>query len=207
MNAKRLETIEFIIIKTMSENDKIPHFKIALLGSSRVGKTSIVQKCINDQYTLNTISTMQAAFFEKRIHVDKQDIILDVWDTAGQERFHSLAPMYYRDANGIIVVFDITDATSFTKAKQWVNELREARGDKNLEIIVAANKNDLQSLRVVNPLEVQQYAKTERLTICETSAKTGYFIKELFEEIGHRALQHYAQAPDVLIEKKNKKCC
>ena len=189
----------------MDEN--LPHFKIAMMGSSRVGKTSIVQKCINDQYTLNTTSTMQAAFFEKKIHVDNQDIILEVWDTAGQERFHSLAPMYYRDANGIIVVFDITDATSFTKAKQWVNELRESRSDSSLEIIVAANKNDLQSLRVVSPIEVQQYAKIEGLTICETSAKTGYFIKELFDEIGHRTLQHYIKGPDKLTKKKKRSCC
>ena len=186
---------------------KIPHFKIAILGTSHVGKTSIVQKFINDQYTLNTVSTTQAAYFEKNITVKNHEIILDIWDTAGQERFHSLAPMYYRNAKGVIVVFDITDATSFTKAKQWVNELKENREDNNLQIIIAANKNDMQHLRVVSPTEIQQYARAEGLTICETSAKTGYFIKELFYDIGECVFNSTVAELEPLKANGKKNCC
>ena len=188
-------------------NEKIPHIKIAILGTSRVGKTSIIQKFINDQYNLNTVSTMQAAYYEKKITVKGREIVLDIWDTAGQERFHSLAPMFYRDAKGVIIVFDITDATSFTRAKQWVNEIKENRSDKDMEIIIAANKDDLQYLRVVRPQEIQQYARNEGLTVCQTSAKTGYFIKELFEDIGERALMHYTDSPSQLKLNEKKQCC
>ena len=188
-------------------SQKIPHFKIAMVGSCRVGKTSIVQRYVNDQYTLNTISTTQSAFFQKKINVDNTEIILDIWDTAGQERYHSLAPMYYRDADGIIVVFDITDATSFTKAKQWVTELKEARSENQPDIIIAANKNDIQSLRVVDPDEVKRYGMKENLTIFEISAKTGCFINELFSEIGHRALLHQKPKEDLIKSESSSGCC
>ena len=188
-------------------NENLPHYKIAMLGSCHVGKTSIVQRLINDQYILNTVSTTQSAFFQKKINVDKTEIVLDIWDPAGQERFHSLAPMYYRDADGVILVFDITEATSFAKTKQWVHELKEARNNGNLEIIIAANKNDLQSLRVVDQNEVKQYGKNENILICETSAKTGCFIKEIFDEIGYRVFQHKKLPSKELKRKEEKSCC
>ena len=74
------------------------HFKVVLVGSSNSGKTSIIQRYINNQFTSNLCPTVQAGYFEKSLSFDSKEISLDIWDTAGQERFHSIAPIYYRDA-------------------------------------------------------------------------------------------------------------
>lgn len=71
-----------------------------------------------------------------------------IWDTAGQERFHALGPIYYRDANGALLVYDITDRDSFTKVRNWVKELRKIVG-KNIVLVIAGNKSDLEKQRQV----------------------------------------------------------
>ncbi|OHT15319.1 small GTP-binding protein [Tritrichomonas foetus] len=161
------------------------HYKVVLLGSTHAGKTSIIQRFVNNSFTVNTLASVQSAFFEKNLKIGQTNIVLDIWDTAGQERFHSLTPMYYRDANASIIVFDVTDANSFSKAKQWVSELRNAQGDKTI-IMIVGNKNDLKSIRVVRTEEAQKYANSVNVTYMESSAKTGFQIEEIFSHIGHQ---------------------
>ena len=156
--------------------------KVVLLGTTHAGKTSIVQRYINGQFTTSTIASTQAAFFQKTVETKEKEIVLDIWDTAGQERFRSLAPVYYRDACGAVVVYDITDANSFSKAKQWINELKSARGDQ-VVICLVGNKLDLQFIRVVQTTEAKQYAKLAGASYFETSAKTGSNIDQVFEDI------------------------
>lgn len=74
---------------------------------------------------------------------------LSIWDTAGQERFHALGPIYYRDANGAVLVYDITDADSFTKVKTWIKELRKMLGN-DISLAIAGNKIDLEKQRHVD---------------------------------------------------------
>lgn len=195
----------------MKKGDQLPHFKIVLLGPARVGKTSIIQRYINDQFNINTISTTQTAFFQKELDLVDHSVILDIWDTAGQEKYHSIIPMYYRDADGILIVFDLLDVTSFSKAKFWVNELKNNLINKDTPIILVGNKFDLSSIRVVNPLDVQQYIRCEKLFYIETSAKTAFMISNVFEEIGRRAIAHKSrlvqnQQPTKL-QKKESSCC
>ena len=184
--------------------------KIVLVGTTHAGKTSIVQRYINDQFTASTVASTQAAFFQKAVEVNGKEVVLDIWDTAGQERFRSLAPVYYRDAKGAIVVFDITDANSFSKAKQWINELRSARGDQ-VVIFLVGNKVDLQFIRVVQTSEARQFAKLSGLAYFETSAKTGSNIDQVFLELAAEIsdnveFQNEAQAIS-LNDKQNRACC
>ena len=154
--------------------------KAVLVGAAHAGKTSIVSRFITNQFTLNSVTSVQAAFFQKKVKIPPNiDVTLDIWDTAGQERFHSLAPMYYRDADIVLIVFDVTDASSFAKAKHWVTELRE--NAESAVLILVANKCDVQTLRVVPASEISQYTKAARLPCLETSARTGFQIPELFE--------------------------
>ena len=102
-------------IKNMSTR-----FKVVLLGEGRVGKTSVLLRYTKGEYDDRQISTLQASYIDKKIMVGGTNVQLSIWDTAGQERFHALGPIYYRDADGALLVYDITDVESFNKVKKWV---------------------------------------------------------------------------------------
>jgi Ras-related protein Rab-21 len=104
------------------------NFKIVLLGEGRVGKTSLVLRYINNVFSDKQQSTVQASFLTKRLSIGDRVVNLAIWDTAGQERFHALGPIYYRDADGALLVYDTTDSDSFAKVKNWVKELRKMVG-------------------------------------------------------------------------------
>jgi Ras-related protein Rab-21 len=122
-------------------------FKLVLLGEGRVGKTSILVRYIKGAFDDRSPSTLQASYLDKAITVDGQTVQLSVWDTAGQERFHALGPLYYRDADAALIVYDITTAESFTRAQHWVKELRKIVGN-DIAIAIAGNKVDLEKMRV-----------------------------------------------------------
>ena len=131
-------------------------------------------------------------------------IKFEIWDTAGQERFHSLAPMYYRNAQAAVVVYDITKAASLEKAKSWVKELQR-QASQGIIIALAGNKYDLvedtqhgnnpgedgedvdgrgeSRARQVTEEEARQYAAEAKLLFFETSAKTGHNVHHIFTEI------------------------
>lgn len=111
--------------------------------------------------------------------------VLFVRDTAGQERYKSLAPMYYRNANCAVVVYDITQASSLTRAKAWVKELQH-QANENIIIALAGNKLDLEASRAVESSLAEAYAKEAGLLFFETSAKTGENVTELFTAIAKK---------------------
>lgn len=126
-----------------------------------------------------------AAFLTQTITLDNTTVKFEIWDTAGQERYRSLAPMYYRGATAAIIVYDVTNPSSFEGAKSWVKELQR-RGDPNVVIALAANKADLEGKRKVTEAEGDDYAREHGIIHMQTSAKTGMNIKSLFVEIAKR---------------------
>jgi small GTP-binding protein len=153
--------------------------KVVLVGSAHTGKTSIINRYIYGEFTPHTMPSTQPAFFQKKIHYCGVEFTLEIWDTAGQEQYHALSPMFYRDAEAGIVVFDLTDQSSFSRCKQWVSELRQARGDA-ITLLVAGNKNDLVSIRTVNLESISSFASSIGAESFETSAKTGENVELLF---------------------------
>jgi len=130
-------------------------------------------------------STIGAAFLTQTVVLDDTTVKFEIWDTAGQERYHSLAPMYYRGAQAAIVVYDITNADTFTRAKSWVGELhRQARPD--IVIALAGNKSDLGSRRTVEYEEANAYAEEKGLLFLETSAKNANNVNEIFLAIARK---------------------
>ena len=156
--------------------------KIVLVGSHHTGKTSIVNKYVLNKFTQHTISTTQPAFCQKQITYRDHQLSLEIWDTAGQERYHALSPLFYRDADAGIVVFDLTDQESYDKAQKWIDELKKARGD-NIHIAIAGNKVDLIDKRVISNSDGQKLAQTINAPYFETSAKTAENIEALFNSI------------------------
>jgi len=95
-------------------NNRFAQFKLVLLGESAVGKSSIVLRFVKDQFDSFRESTIGAAFLTQTISLDETTTVkFEIWDTAGQERYKSLAPMYYRNANCAVVVYDITQAVCY----------------------------------------------------------------------------------------------
>ncbi|KNC81168.1 Ras-like protein Rab-5C [Sphaeroforma arctica JP610] len=166
----------------MSSPNNVSQYKLVLLGESAVGKSSLVLRFVKGQFQEYQESTIGAAFLTQTLSLDDCTVKFEIWDTAGQERYHSLAPMYYRGAQAAVVVYDVTSAQSFQRAKNWVKELhRQASPD--IVIALAGNKCDL-SQRAVDDEVVDAYASENDLLFMETSAKSAKNVNELFLQIG-----------------------
>ncbi|OHT06685.1 Ras-related protein Rab-5A [Tritrichomonas foetus] len=171
-----------------SSYQKIRSEKIVLIGAASSGKTSLVNRFINDKFNATSEATIGAAFMNKTIKVDGTDIKLEIWDTGGSEKYRSLAPMYYRDARAAVVVFDVTSTASFTEALEWITEFREKSQTGSI-VVAAANKCDLESERKVTFEEAQDFAFSNQLELIkETSALSGYNVTDLFQELGKQLL-------------------
>ncbi|KAJ5092788.1 hypothetical protein N7456_008649 [Penicillium angulare] len=116
--------------------------KLVLLGEAAVGKSSLVLRFVNNDFQENKEPTIGAAFLTQKCTLPSRTIKFEIWDTAGQERFASLAPMYYRNAQAALVVYDVTKPSSLTKAKHWVAELQR-QASPGIVIALVGNKLDL----------------------------------------------------------------
>ncbi|KAE8748089.1 hypothetical protein FOCC_FOCC005284 [Frankliniella occidentalis] len=153
--------------------------KIVVLGSQGVGKTSMVVRYIGKMFSHHISPTIGASFFTCKINIDDTRVKLQVWDTAGQERFRSMAPMYYRNANAALLVFDITQYHTFTAIKNWVKELQR-NVEEPMVLALVGNKTDLVNQRKVLREEAHQYAVSIGGTYFETSALHDEGIEEVF---------------------------
>lgn len=164
--------------------------KVVFLGDSAVGKSSMVLRYVKNSFDPYKDSTIGAAFLTQTETINPTTAVkFEIWDTAGQERYRSLAPMYYRNAPGAVVVYDITQAASFDKAKQWVKELKR-NADENIVIGLAGNKLDLVTeqpdKRAIQTADAEAYANEAGLIFFETSARTSENVRELFTAIANR---------------------
>ncbi|KAI7087580.1 hypothetical protein KC356_g4005 [Hortaea werneckii] len=116
--------------------------KLVLLGEAAVGKSSLVLRFVNNDFQPNKEPTIGAAFLTQKCQLPARTIKFEIWDTAGQERFASLAPMYYRNAQSALVVYDVTKKSSLTKARHWVAELQR-QASPGIVIALVGNKKDL----------------------------------------------------------------
>lgn len=156
-------------------------FKILIVGDSSSGKTSMLDRLVNKQFTSSYISTIGIDFNVKTIKLDDNaKIKLQIWDSCGQERFRSLTRSYYRNSSAFIICYDISNSKSFQNAKFWIDEIEKYVDDKDVIKILVGNKNDLEDLRQTHYEEGREYAKLFGMEFFETSAKDNINIDELF---------------------------
>ena len=163
-------------------------FKLLLVGDSCVGKSSLLLRFIDNTFSEQFISTIGVDFKIKTIEVGGKIIKLQIWDTAGQERFRTITSSYYRGAHGIILVYDISDMSSFNSIKLWLQEVEKFAMEDATKILVG-NKCDLESERKVDYDTGKQLADTLEIPFIETSGKDNYNVTAMFTTLTEEIME------------------
>lgn len=170
--------------------DRESELKLILVGESTVGKSCILSRFINSEFEELVLPTVGASVASKNIRTEKSNYKINIMDTAGTEQYRHLQPMYYREADICILVFDITNLSSFDSLPVWMDEVKNVVGNEIL-ISLCGNKSDLRDNRVVEHSVAIEYAQNNDMSYYETSALNGSGINELFsgviEEYENRA--------------------
>ena len=157
-------------------------FKLVFMGNCGVGKTAIANRMVNNSFPPHHDATIGAGFMIKKICLDNENITYEIWDTAGQERYRALLPMYYRSANCILLVFDITNKYTFSSLEGWVSDIKRELNLDDIMLIVIGNKSDLEN-RCVSVEEAIEFASSINGTYFEVSAKKEFKIAEILTHI------------------------
>jgi len=165
----------------VSIDKKIYKFKIILLGESSVGKTSILNRFIGNQFSETYKCTVSVELKIKSILLDPYTSAeLKIWDTCGEEKYQSVTRQFYNGTNGIILLYDLSDINSFNSLNKWLKEIRNF-APKNAVVIIVGNKVDLD--RKVSHDDAITFANKENISYLEVSAKNGINIELIFEKL------------------------
>lgn len=201
-------------MNSINEISKIIKIKLVFLGEASVGKTSLVQRMLMDRFREFQDSTIGASFFTKKIEIDGEKLHYEIWDTAGQERYRSLAPMYYRNGDCAVLVFDVNCRESYEKAKEYVKEM-EVNNPGCLMTILLGNKCDMLKEKICE-FEIREYCDTINAVYFQCSAKTNKNIHFIQRYIDNKLpnlvkKRNLIQNPPLIIDNKSQKrtsrCC
>ncbi|CAD8091274.1 unnamed protein product [Paramecium sonneborni] len=156
-------------------------FKIVLVGDPRVGKSNTLTRFAFDKFEDGHKITIGVEFAQKNISINGKEIKLAIWDTCGAEQYRALTKIYYQGAAGALLIFDITDRSSFDNLEKWIKDIEQ--NTQSIIIMLIANKVDLQDQRKVSKQEAAQFAFEHKLAYLETSAKDGTGIQQAFEQL------------------------
>lgn len=170
--------------------------KIIIVGESGVGKTCLLLRYVDNKFILDHISTVGSDYRVKHTEINGEPINLHIWDTAGQERFRSITKTYFNSAHGAIVVFDVSNRTSFDNVSYWVNAVKEK--DNSIQFILVGNKIDLK--REITNEEAKEFADSLDIQYFETSAKDGTNITEAFQYLAEKAYKSIKPTKNQIIK-------
>ncbi|XP_036156353.1 EF-hand calcium-binding domain-containing protein 4B isoform X2 [Myotis myotis] len=160
---------------SLSTPDRL--FKIVFVGNSAVGKTSFLRRFCDDRFSPGMTATVGIDYRVKMVHVGDSQVALQLWDTAGQERYRCITQQFFRKADGVIVMYDLTAKQSFLSVRQWLSSVEEAVGDR-IPVLLLGNKIDNEKEREVPRGLGEQLAKENNLIFYECSAYSGHNTKE-----------------------------
>lgn len=163
-------------------------FKMVLIGDSWVGKSWVLIRFADDNFTENHVTTIGVDFRFRSLEINNHSIKLQIWDTAGQERYKTITNSYYRGAEGVIIVFDLTNKESFSNIKDWLAEAKNGV-DESTEILVFGNKADLKDQRQVSDKDIQEFTKATGINIIECSAKAGTGVEQGFVNMTKKLME------------------
>ena len=193
---------------------EIKSFNIITLGDSGVGKTSIINRYIKNEFDENNEATLGIKYSYKEIKFNNKDkIILKLVDTAGKERFRSLTKSYFKNVDAVLFVFSMDDKDSFDTIKDWMELFKDNNSKEDIPKYLVGNKDDLK-IKVEQSL-IDEFIKENNIPYMSTSAKENKNVDELFEEIGKKLYTDFQKNGNKdqnrikinIIQKKKKKCC
>ena len=156
-------------------------YKILILGDSKVGKSCFLTRYADKTYQEDYLSTIGMDYKIKNYELENGDIIkLYIWDTAGQDRFRSITSNYYKGADGIILIYDITKQETFNNVRNWITSIKEEAPAK-VVLILVGNKVDDEKNRAVQQSEGEKIADEYNLPFLECSAKSDINVTETFD--------------------------
>lgn len=155
--------------------------KIILIGDSCVGKSCLLVRYADDKFPEKYITTIGVDFRFKSEKYENKCVKVQIWDTAGQERYRSLAKTFYRNAQGVIIVYDMTNKETFDNIKKWINEAKtNIDGFDKIPKIIIGNKCDIITERMISEEEIKLKEKEFEMKFVTASAKTGEGVVEAF---------------------------
>ena len=197
--------------------------KVIIIGDSGVGKTNIMSKFLKNKFMEESKATVGVEFGSKLFDLNGHKIKAQIWDTAGQEKYKSITGAYFKGSKGALVVYDITQKSTYESLEKWVNDLKSA-GDPKITIILIGNKSDLEENRQVTKEQGEEKAKSFGCAFLETSALSGdnidkafnMMVKEIFEKFSNDSAEDSELESgfkgedlklDKVVDKNKKKCC
>ena len=195
------------------KQEESKEIKMILLGESGVGKTCIINRYINNQFTSDSESTLGSYSSTKTFIKNKHKYIVDIWDTTGQEKYHSITNLYIKGSNIIILVYSIDSKSSFDGLNYWYNSMKEKIEGENYVLSVIGNKYDLFDNEEVPEEEAKKFAEEKKAIFKLVSAKSNceglsQFLDSLIEEYINRfGKETIKKNLTISKTKKKKKCC
>jgi len=167
--------------------EKTYTFKVLTIGDCGVGKSALNYRYANGTFQENS-DRSGYDLLSKSTTVDNSACLVKIWDTAGQERFNTITASFYRGAHVIIIAFDLTNKQTYDNLQQWIQEA-DRFGDKEALKLIIGTKSDLESEKMVNTDDAQQFCSQHGITFIETSAKTGHNVDYVFTTACHEMLE------------------
>jgi small GTP-binding protein len=161
---------------------------LLLVGDSMVGKTSLLLKFTDGNFPENHMATIGVEYKDKTIKINGRPVKLQIWDTSGQERFRSITQNFYRNADGILFIFDMTSPESFYHIKDWLRDSETS--DSEIKRIIVGNKLDLENDRKIDKKKMDHYAEGKNIKSYEVSAKSGKNVEKIFKEIAELIIKN-----------------
>ena len=223
------------IVNDSSSSSQLENYKIVIIGDQHVGKTSILSRYKYEVVETVYSPTVGIDFLTKNVFFEDKTIRLIMWDTAGQERFKSLIPSYLKNANCIILTYDISNKETFSSLSKWYTDSKEYVNENTL-FVICGNKIDLK--RAITQKEIEDFSKEKNIPFCaEVSALTGEGINQMFNAIVKKfyetlnlmssdnkieditienqrdsksqnfSLKENKNKEEIIVKKKKKRCC
>ena len=187
--------------------------KILIIGDSTVGKTNFIKKYVENKFNESYFASTGIDLITTSIKIEGKSFKIQIWDTAGQEKYRAMTKNLFLKTQGIVILFDISNETSFINLKRWMNEIKD-ECSRDIPMILVGNKLDLEDKRVIDKERAMEFAKNEKLEYIETSSKTGENINKalslIIEKIYQRADSNSNFSftlDDGTVKKKSKKMC
>ena len=203
----------------MKINNFSVFFKILLIGDLGVGKSCVILRYVEGDFPGNIMSSIGVDFKTKQIELDDHSIKMQIWDTAGHEKFRTITTSYYKSAQAIIILYDITQKSSFDHIRNWITEI-DKFGKQGVLKVIVGNKLDLENNRKISKEDAENLALKYGSKLWEVSAKDNTNIEEMFVDTIKTLLEKNSKIISEsssmgnniklnknIKNKKNKKCC